>query len=242
MKYLIFIVLLLSCKSSKFALSDYNTHTNVSKTYLYLGNEFVDKYHSKIDTVNYSWKDSIVNGKLISRYYPKYQGQYERHEKSEYFDDGSLKKVITETLYSNDSKTLDSLVYKKKNGELLEKSKFENGKCYFKWLESKSNDTIYIDNIFGDKYGFTERLYWETKSRKHKQIIKPDLSKVLNIFVYNDKGDLKSIERYENDEFVEISMVVEYIYDQYSRIVSESTFDIEGENKIISSKKITIFE
>lgn len=237
MRILILILFLLGCKSSQIVMKDSNSKSFVSKTYFYLGNSFEGKYESKIDTENYSWRDSFHNNQLVLREYPKYQGLYKRKESFEYYKSGEPKKTVIKTTYPNQIESKDSTVYNVINESITE---VINGGG--KKIHQTSNDTLYTKHVINGKYRFTSREFWETKIRKHDQIIGPTLSEILNVFVHNENGDLIEIERYENSKFVGKTMTIEYEYDLEKRITLKETYYGEGEKIALGSKGITIYE
>lgn len=207
-----------------------------------MGNSFEEKYNSKIDTLNYSWKDSFQNNQLVLRKYPKYEGTYERTEIFKYSENNQVEEKIIETKYPNWKIKRDTTLFLRKNEETTEIVTLKNGERVIKSVQRTLNDTLFIDHIFGGKIGFISREFWETKTRKHDQIIKPELSKVLNIYIHNINGDLVGIERHEKGYPPEKTMTINYEYDNQNRIVEKDTYYGEGEKMILGSKEITIYE
>ena len=240
MKYIILISILLSCKIHHRTTD--NPSYYESKTYFFMGNSFEEKYNSKIDTTNYSWKDRFQNTHLVEREYPKYQGAFKRKESFKYYDDKKLKEEVIETEYPNGTITKDTTLFIRKKEGTTEIVKLKKGKRIVKSVQRVLNDTLFIDHIIGGKTGFTSREFWETKTRKHDQIIRPELSKISNIYIHNQNGDLIGIERKEDGYPLEKTMTIQYKYDAQNRIVSKDTYYGEGKKRSLGSKEITIYE
>lgn len=233
-------ILFLGCYSSKISVPKNESSFYTSKSYLFLGDSFANQYNSKIDSTNFTWRDSFIDNLHVYREYPKYQGQFRRIENFEYYQNGKPSKTLIETFYKYGN-TIDSTVYNNIDLETTEITKFITGENPFKEIHKTSNDTLYIDQIINGKYGFTSREFWETKSRKQRQIIKPTLGEVMNTFVHNDKGDLIIIERYENGEFVYKTMAINYEYDSQNRITLKETYYLDADEKILGSTEIIIY-
>ncbi len=105
-------ILLFGCVSNKISINNNGSNIYTSKTYLFLGNSFAEKYNSQIDTLNFTWRDSFKNNHLVFREYPKYHGQFQRIENYEYDKNNELKRTIKETFFYR-SATKDSTVYNK---------------------------------------------------------------------------------------------------------------------------------
>lgn len=212
-----------------------------SKTYFFMGNLFAEKFNSQIDTMNYSWRDSFANNLHLIREYPKYYGEFRRIENYEYDENDEPKRTVMQTFHYR-QKTTDSIVYNNINSNTTEIIKYITGEKPFKEIQRTVKDTLYVDQIIDGEYGFTSREFWETKRRKQSQIIKPELSEVMNIFVHNENGDLTAIERYENGEFIEKTISIEYEYDSKGRIISKKTYYGRGDKKELGSTEITIYD
>lgn len=238
---LIGVHLFIGCVSNKISIRSNDSNNYTSRTYLFLGNSFAEKYSSKIEMANIAWRDSIKNNLLVFREYPKYQGEFRRIENYEYDENGDLKRQIIKTYYYH-GEAKDSTIYKKIDLNTLEIVKYTTGENHFKEIHRTSNDTVYIDEIINGKYGFTSMEFWETKFRKQSQIVKPEFSNVINTFVYNEIGDLVEIERYENGNFVRKTMSINYNYDSQNRIVLKETFYGEADERKLGSTEITIYD
>jgi len=217
-----------------------DSSTYSSKTFLYIGNQFIEKYKSKIDSTNFSWVDSFKDNILIQREYPKYHGEFRRIYKFEYYGNGEPKRTTIQTFHPS-GETLDSTIYKRTNSNTTEIINFMTGENPYIEVRNIINDTIFTDHIINGEYGFTTREFWESETRKHDQIIKPELSKVLNVYVHNERKDLIRIERFESGKFVETTMSINYEYDKNDRMILKDTYYGDGINKTIGSKEITIY-
>lgn len=210
-----------------------DSNSYISKTYWFLGNSFKELHHSKIDTANYFWRDSFYNEKLMMRENPKYQGGSYRKETYEYSQNGNLQKVAIETTTPIQRTFQDSILYKKIDSKTTKIIKSE-----YTEVHKTSNDTTYIEHFISGRYGFTEREFWESLKKKHRQIIKPEMGDVLHIFVYNEYGDVVEIERYEKGKYSGKSRT-NYEYDANNKIITKDIYD---RNMELSSKKITIYK
>lgn len=205
-----------------------------------MGNEFAEKYNSQIDTADYTWLDSFSNNLLVRREYPKYGGQTLRIEEYEYYENNDPKKtIITSSLYGREIK--ESIVYLKTNKNTTEITKYGNTEESLKEIHRKSNDTLYIDHIINGKNSFTAREFWETDLRKQDQIIRPEMDEVMNTYIHNENGDLIKIERFENGQFVEVSMSLKYNYDSYNRILLKETYYGNSDKSEIGMNEVTIY-
>ena len=236
------IILCLILFPSK-ATTQTNSKSYTSKTYLYRGNSFAEKYNSIIDTLNYTWRDSFSNGKHLFREYPKYGGNIRRKETFSYYNDGTPKKTIIHLknhIREEVRERKDSIVYKKIDVSTIVISKYLDRETS-KQIQKTSNDTLYTEQYINDKYAFTAREFWETKTRKHDQIIKPYLSEVSNVFVYDQYGNQIKTERYENGKFTESTIPIKYEYDSLNRVITKETFYGEGKDIVLGSTEITIY-
>lgn len=240
MKYLILILALTGCVISKKVTKEPQSY--VSKTYIYSGNTFEEKFNSKIDTLNYTWRDSFQNNRLVSREYPKYQGNIHRTEKYAYDDDGELKEEVVTMIYPQQRTISDTIQYIKIDSNTTETVRLKKGKKIVMAVRKTINDTTYIDRMVGGKYGFTSREYWETATRKNDRIIRPTPSKIVNVYLYNENGDLTGIERTEEGSPPEKTMMINYRYDARNRVILKDTYYGEGENMTLGSKEITVYE
>lgn len=234
-------ILLFGCISSKISIENYGSNIYTSKTYQFLGNSFDEYYNSEIDTLNFTWRDSFRNNQLVCREYPKYHGEFKRIEKYEYDKNNELHKTIIET-FLHYGTTKDSTIYNKIDFNTTELTKYVTGENPFKEIHRNLNDTIFIDQEINGKYGFTSREFWVNKFRKQSQIVKPELSEVMNIYVHNENGDLIEIERYENGIFVYTTMSIQYKYDSQERIILKEIFYGGEDEKKLGSTEITIYD
>jgi len=214
--------------------------TYVSKTYLFLGNSFETVYKSKIDTLNFSWQDRFENGQLKERIYPKYQGEFLRKEVYEYYNLKELKSIHFTTSKIGFWTTQDSTIYEKLNPTATKITNYVTGEIPSIQIQRSRKDTIDTENLFSSG-SFTSREIWETKFRKSRQIIYPEMDDIQNFFLYNTNGDLVQIERYERGEFKEISMSLEYSYDNENRVTSRETYYGDGKQRELGSKEIVLY-
>ncbi len=204
------------------------------KTYLFLGNSFVERFDSKIDTSNFTSEIQIRDGKIIRRYYPKYQGELERTEIYHYTELEKLAKIVvaTKSRYMNRPK-LDSTVYhyKKEFGEYDIEVKVY-GDVSVEHYYTIIGDTSYIDEYINANYAYTVREIKKGDKIKERQIIKPELSEVINTFYYDDFGNELKYEKTENGK-TEVTMSFVYEYDHFNRITRRQTF-FEPEHELMS--------
>jgi hypothetical protein len=230
-----FFISSISAQSDLKPLIGVNSYS--SRTYLFLGNSFVEKFNSTIDTMNYSWKDSFENKVLVYREYPKYGGELKRIENFEYDRNNKPKRTIIRTKYPVGEVVIDSIIYNQIDSNIFEIVKHYKDENLFKQIHKTVNDTLFIEEIFNGNKSFISREFWETKTRKHSQIIKPVMDSVLNILIHNENGDLIGIDRYEDGNFFGRTMSIDYEYDAQGRIVSKKTYY----EKDIGHIEITIY-
>lgn len=211
-----------------------------SKTYIYFGNYFETKYNSKIDPLKYSWADSFSNGNLIKRYYPAYQQDFIRTEYYQYDQNSRPIMIIRETKSKHSEyATMDSTIYIYLNdtSHIITKSITDAG--LWKEIWTTKGDTTFMEQIINGVSAFIAREYVDNQNRKHRQIIRPELSPVENIFVYNERGHEIQIIRNENS-MVQISTTTDYIYDTEGRVIEKTIY--WGDREEISIKEITVYE
>lgn len=71
--------------------------------------------------------------------------------------------------------------------------------------------------------------------------MKPDLSEIVNVYIYNEKGDQIRIEKYEKGSLVGTSMETEYRYDEKDRIVFKQVKIGSGNDSTILTTEVTIY-
>lgn len=235
------LIIFLSCSTSiKKAVSD-KPKEYQCKTYLFMGQVSEGSIKHKLETSNYSWKDTYLGEKLIQRFYPKYQGEIERTEEYEYDENDNIIKISAKMKSPFFNKiTKDSTIFKYEDEFNYEKTKFVAGEYPSKEIYRKTGDTSYIDQIINGKYGFTLRAFRDSLNRKHSQVIKPKKSHIENIYVYNSKADLTQIIRIEKDILIEKSMTIEYEYDKQGRVTNKRTY--YGDEMILGSREVRVYE
>lgn len=209
-----------------------------SKTYLYLGNSFVTRNNSKIDTLKYTWADNFANGQLVRRYYPAYMLDFERTEKYQYDNENRILMTLTVTKSKlNKSISSDSIVYDYPDAFSYSETKYISDEGIWMNMSKTIGDTTFIDHYIRGEFAFTARQYRDSQYRKHDQIIRPELSEVENIYVYNDKEDLISIIRVEAGDS-KVVQTVNYKYDSLGRVIDKETYS----GNELWSKEITVYE
>ena len=187
----------------------------------------------------YTWKDSIVNGRLITRYYPKHQGFLKRTEIHNYNQNGKIEKTIIKNKYPNGVVLKDSTIYNYIDSFVYEVTKYRKNWRPFKERYRTVNDTTIIEQIMDDKIGLVIREFKDEDGNKHNQVIEPELSDIVNMFKYDKYGNEIEIDRYEKGEFVDNSLTVECQYDDQGRIIVKDTY--YGDGMELGHKEIIIY-
>lgn len=210
------------------------------KTYLFLYNSFVEEFGSKIDTLNYTSEIHFKDGRMVWMQYPRFLKEFQRTETYQYGEFGGIEKIVTSTRGHSTSLEKDSIIdhYKKENKALdrivTASQTFNREQRY-----TITGDTTHIDEYFNGEYGFTVREIKQSEKIKIVQIIKPELSEIINAFHYDELGNELKYVKTENGN-TEETMSFQYTFDQFNRILRKETF-IEPEHTLMSTE-IRIYE
>lgn len=210
------------------------------RTYEFFANSFEEKYHSQIDTAAYMYEEWYEGGKLIRKFYPRFEKEYFRIETYTYNSAGKTALVHIKTWKPwLETTYLDSIIYTYENDSVYSVKITDHLKNPFNInyaIEQRytvTGDTTFADMLINDRYMHTSRDIRESKQKISQQIVKPELSDVVNTYLYDDYGRLTEIIRTENG-ISETTMRNEYVLDDQGRILIERSY-LEPENWLLST-------
>lgn len=212
----------------------------IVKAYLFLDNSFVEEFGSKIDTLNYTSEIHFKDGRMVWRQYPRFLKEFQRTETYQYGEFGEIEKIVVSTKGHSTTPEKDSIIYYyKKENKALDRiitasRTFNRDQRY-----TIMGDTSYIDEYINGEYGFTVREIKQSETIKIVQIVKPELSGIINTFYYDELGNELKYVKTENGK-TEDTMSFQYTFDQFKRILKKETF-IEPEHTLMSTE-IRIYE
>jgi hypothetical protein len=210
------------------------------RTYEFFANSFEEKYHSQIDTAAYVFEEWYKGGKLIRKFYPRFEKEYFRIETYTYNSAGKTALVHIKTWKPwLETTYLDSIIYTYENdsvysvkitGNLVNS---DNINYPIEQRYTVTGDTTLIDVLINGEYTHTSMETRESKWKISRQVIKPEISNVVNTYLYDDYGRLTEIIRTENG-VSETTMRNEYVLDDQGRILIERSY-LEPENWLLST-------
>lgn len=243
MKHPIFLLFFIGCVGSSDLIKTRIQSKSIStaKTYSFFGKSYKDSLGGPLAAAPYFWLDSIQDGRLLSRTYTWKNKSKSKRELYEYDKQGELQKRRLITKDSQDSSIVDFISFDSTDPSVVSTERSEKAGIVATTIKTQSNDTTYVAHYGNDKYWFTSIEVWETPYRNHTRIVKPDLSDIVNVYIYNEKGDQIRIEKYEKGSLVGTSMETEYRYDEKDRIVFKQVKIGSGNDSTILTTEVTIY-
>lgn len=160
-----------------------------------------------------------------------------------------IEKMSTELYYYNSNKKLQKVIYDPPNIFSLDSIVYNyyNDSTYSElkigfdiYSERKyllKGDTTFIDHIITKKYAFTSMEFLNKSiNLKVSQIIKPELSDILNFTLYDKTGNEIMYIKVENNK-QDTTMKFEYTFDENNRVINKSTY-VEPGHKLMFTDKI----
>lgn len=208
------------------------------RTYEFFANSFEEKYHSQIDTAAYVYEEWYEGGKLIRKFYPRYERDYFLTETYTYNTAGKTALVLIKIWKPGlEASYLDSIIYTYENDSVYSEKITGNPKnpdninYAIEQRYTVTGDTTLADVLINGEYTHTNREIRESKRKISRQIVKPELSNVVNTYLYDDYGHVTEIFRTENG-VSEMTMRNEYVLDDQGRILLGRSY-LEPENWLL---------